>query len=267
MRIGSVAGVDTKLGPYYKFEHYKIGILARSWGGHEFGSECHTLEVDYFDVLEISNNDASYIAVKPEYQQIPIGNECTTKVDLYYIENLHSFRFDIKFDSSVLQAISVSEGSFLNNNGVDPTTLAPGIIDNATGTISGISCRRNINTGISGDATLAIVKFRAISSGISHIEIKNAEFKRPDSTPIHVLPPFTGEVDVWNQNSIFYLSFDDEDVIAEHAIGNPNPVSPITNYQFVEGIKGKALSVPSVEGSDYHLAYEENLNLNVRRER
>ncbi len=258
-------GVDTKLGPYYKFGDYKIGILARSWGGHWFGSECHTLEVDYFDVLEISTNDMSSIAIKPEYRQVPLGSKCAEEVSLHYVENLHSFQFDVHFDSSVLQAESVSEGGFLNNNGAEPTTWSPGVIDNVAGTITGIFCRRNNDTGVSGDATLAIIQFRAINPGVSQLEIKNIEFKHPDSSPIYVLPPPVGEVDVWSQDSIFYLSFDNESVIADRALGNPNPVEPMTSYQFTDGIKGKAISVPNVEGSDYHLAYEEDGNLNVRR--
>jgi len=43
-------GKDTKLGPHYTPGNYKIGIIAKSWGG----SVDTTFEIDYFDIPELS---------------------------------------------------------------------------------------------------------------------------------------------------------------------------------------------------------------------
>ena len=99
------------------------------------------------------------------------------------VSDLAAFQFDLAFNCSippanptscqpganVLQALSVSEGSFLPHSGSNPTFFQPGFIDNTAGQITFIG---DVGIqGITGIGDLVDVTFRALTSGATSIAI------------------------------------------------------------------------------------------------
>ena len=99
------------------------------------------------------------------------------------VTDLDAFQFDLAFNcsvltsnpigcqpgASVLNALSVTEGSFLPQGGANPTFFEPGTIDNANGEISMIG---DVGaSGVTGSGTLVNITFQALSPGMTSIAI------------------------------------------------------------------------------------------------
>jgi len=99
------------------------------------------------------------------------------------VTDLASFQFDLGFNcmlsapttssctpgASILQALSVTEGSFLPNGGSNPTFFEPGSINNTAGEISLIG---DVGlSGVSGSGTIVDVTFEALETGMTDIAI------------------------------------------------------------------------------------------------
>jgi hypothetical protein len=111
------------------------------------------------------------------------------------VTDLNAFQFDLAFNcsvlsadpagcqpgASVLDAISVSEGSFLPNGGANPTFFEPGVIDNAAGEISLIGDVGAL--GVTGSGNLVNVTFQALTAGTTSIAIlANGDLQFYDSS-------------------------------------------------------------------------------------
>jgi len=96
------------------------------------------------------------------------------------VTDLAAFQFDLAFNcksntasctpgASLLDAVSVSEGSFLPNGGSNITFFEPGSINNAAGEISLIG---DVGfAGVTGSGTLVDITFQALSQGTTNIAI------------------------------------------------------------------------------------------------
>jgi hypothetical protein len=99
------------------------------------------------------------------------------------VSDLDAFQLDLAFNcivptasptgcqpgASLLEALSVSEGSFLPNGGSNATFFEPGTINNAAGEISLIG---DVGaSGVTGSGDLVDVTFRALSTGTTDIAI------------------------------------------------------------------------------------------------
>lgn len=115
------------------------------------------------------------------------------------VMDLDAFQFDLAFNcsvasgnstscapgSSILSALSVTEGSFLPNGASNPTFFEPGSIDNSTGTISFIG---DVGaSGVTGSGTLVNITFQALQTGTTSIAIlanSNLQFYDSNGNPI-----------------------------------------------------------------------------------
>ena len=89
--------------------------------------------------------------------------------------DLAKWQLDIAFDPAALEAVNVSEGDFLKMGG-GTTTFQEGVIDNAAGTITGLSAERDDDQGVTGAGTLFEVELKAKSSGEPKLTLQNLQF-------------------------------------------------------------------------------------------
>jgi hypothetical protein len=86
--------------------------------------------------------------------------------------DLYAFQFDVAYDPTILQLLSIEEGASSSTAG--STLFIPGTIDNALG-----SATLNAETllgpvpGAAGSGTLATFDFQAIEAGTSAVSISN----------------------------------------------------------------------------------------------
>lgn len=116
-------------------------------------------------------------------------------------ENLHRFSFDIAFEPSILQAIDIAEGTFLNQDGAATIWNDP-VINNDDGLITGIACRRTGEEGVmKSTGPLVVVTFKPVTAGGSAVSLQNLRLSATDDTGITVEAQ-AGWVDVFPHGSI-----------------------------------------------------------------
>ena len=125
--------------------------------------------------------DAEYTVANPgvgyTFSKMPIhiGDTFTLNLRAENIADLAGWQFDIAFDPTALEAVSVSEGNFLKTDG-GATFFQGGTIDNTTGKITGLSAARLSAEGVSGTGTLLQVRFKAKSGGETELALQNFQF-------------------------------------------------------------------------------------------
>ena len=107
----------------------------------------------------------------------PIHPDDTFTVDIIAETafDLAKWQLDVVFDPAALETVDVTEGDFLKMNS-GTTTFQGGSIDNAAGSITGISAERQGDAGVSGAGTLLQVEFKAKSSGETKLTLQNLQF-------------------------------------------------------------------------------------------
>ena len=103
---------------------------------------------------------------------IHAGDTFTLDLNIENIHNLAGWQFDIAFDPTMLEAVEVSEGDFLNPEG-GATFFQEGSIDNATGKITKFSSARLSEEGVSGRGALLSVTFTAKTTGQTQLRLEN----------------------------------------------------------------------------------------------
>lgn len=115
---------------------------------------------------------AGTIAVQPSAPTVTVGQTFTLSVDISGAADLYAYQFDLGFDPTVLQAISVTEGAFLGTGG--PTIFLPGTIDNVGGSITfNADILNGAVSGVNGSGDLLDVTFQALAVGSSGVQIFN----------------------------------------------------------------------------------------------
>ena len=103
---------------------------------------------------------------------IHAGDTFSLDLNVENIHNLAGWQFDVAFDPTMLEAVEVSEGDFLNPEG-GATFFQEGRIDNATGKITKLSSARLSEEGVSGRGALLSVTFTAKTIGQTQLSLEN----------------------------------------------------------------------------------------------
>ncbi|MYE87444.1 T9SS type A sorting domain-containing protein, partial [Candidatus Poribacteria bacterium] len=111
------------------------------------------------------------------FSKTPIhtGDTFTLDIRAENVFDLAGWQFDIAFDKNALEAINVSEGDFLKQNGAS-TFFQGGSIDNAAGKIGGLNAARLAAQGATGTGSLLQVSFKAKSGGETKLTLQNFQF-------------------------------------------------------------------------------------------
>jgi general secretion pathway protein D len=110
------------------------------------------------------------LTLQPPTSTVTAGQSFSLDVSIADVSDLFAFQFDIGFDPTVLSATGVDEGSFLSSGGA--TFFIPGFIDNGGGTVSFIAnSLQTAVAGVGGSGVLATVRFMALTSGSSAVNL------------------------------------------------------------------------------------------------
>ena len=125
--------------------------------------------------------DAEYTLANPgvgyAFSPTPIhtGETFTLDIRAENVFDMAGWQFDIAFDRNALEAISVSEGDFLKQNGAG-TLFQGGSINNASGKITGLNAARLSTQGVSGTGLLLQVRFKAKAAGETELALDKFQF-------------------------------------------------------------------------------------------
>lgn len=127
-----------------------------------------------FSLLTPSRGLADAVLSVSSPASVSQGDMFEVDVDITGASDLYGFQLDLAFDPTLLEADSVSEGSFLSDSGVNPTFFLPGTIDNTGGTVSlNADSLLTAISGANGDGVLLIFEFTALDPGTSALAIEN----------------------------------------------------------------------------------------------
>ena len=115
--------------------------------------------------------------VEYAFSDMPIylGDNFTFDVRAENVVEMAGWQFEIAFDSSLLEAVDVSEGAFLRMDG-GSTFFQSGSIDNASGKITGLRTALLSDSGVSGSGAILQVKFKAKSEGEAILALEDVLF-------------------------------------------------------------------------------------------
>lgn len=104
---------------------------------------------------------------------VNVGDTFMIDVSITDAVDLTNYQFDLGFDALILQANSVTEGSFFATG--DPTLFVVAFIDTGIGLIGGVSNSLSpfAFPAVSGGGQLAVIEFTALASGTSPLTLSN----------------------------------------------------------------------------------------------
>jgi hypothetical protein len=118
------------------------------------------------------------IGISPASSSAGVGDTVTIEITASDSQSLFGFQFNLNYDPAILSFVSISEGSFLNNNGQD-STFCVNADTSTTGLIKNYACTRlkgpSGAVGVSGSGTLVTVTFSAVAPGTSSIALSNVK--------------------------------------------------------------------------------------------
>ena len=172
------------------------------------------LRIDYIEVI----SGTTEVWISPPVQTVNTG-PFTIDVVVDPAVPIAGVQFDLSFNSTLIEAVNVTEGSLLGLSGCS-TFFIPGTINNSTGSITGVA-GTVIGTGcsVSTIGTFATINFTADHlDGISPLDLLNVKVVDMDanSVPIAV---YNGEVEVsltpWDVNDDDCVDISDLVLVAQ----------------------------------------------------
>ncbi|MBU0708321.1 hypothetical protein KJ596_01055 [Patescibacteria group bacterium] len=138
----------------------------------------------WFDDVSMSqvSGEANTVRVAPEMQTVGIDDEMVVDINIIDTANLYGFQFDLAYDSSILEYISLERGTFIGDSystyWVALNTGTPGLIGSIAVT------RTTPGETVSGSGTLVGVRFRTLAAGTSVIDIQGLKLSDDDANEI-----------------------------------------------------------------------------------
>ena len=153
-----------------------VKLVYQDWD-YENSSAAYLVPADF-------NTSLLFIDAPQASESPSVGEKFTVSISTLNQVALRDFSFNFSFDPLAIKAESVEYGDFLSQGNVDPTTCETPDIDNGSGLINSISCRRNPATGVTGAGKLIAISFEAVASGKSKLQLQSPEFFQPSQEPI-----------------------------------------------------------------------------------
>ena len=122
---------------------------------------------DWTPLYELSKNtkiEPNGFIFSTESTLVELNGTFTFNIDALFVQNLVGWQCGFSFDPNLLEALEVTEGSFLSSD-VTQTFFTKGSIDNENGLITGFNVLRLDGTGLNGSGPLLSIKFKAKKVG------------------------------------------------------------------------------------------------------
>jgi hypothetical protein len=116
-------------------------------------------------------------------EQQAAGPPFTVPVTIENVSDVNTVSLSIAYNPQVVQAASVSQGSFMAQGGVQPAFVPK--IDSQAGRVEIAIARPSGGASVTGSALLASIQFRPLAGGTSPITI-TAVLNSADGKPVQV---------------------------------------------------------------------------------
>lgn len=124
---------------------------------------------------------------------VTVGQQFSLDIKISDVKDLANAPFVLTYDPVFVDFVSITEGSFMKNDG-KPTAFSSKA-DSAAGTVTVTVVRAAGNSGVSGVGTLATASFRAKNQGPASFAFRNTAFITSYGAAVNILP-FSTAVDI-----------------------------------------------------------------------
>lgn len=121
--------------------------------------------------------DSTVVSLDPALSHEIVGNDVYVNVVISNVVNLYRWEFQLFYETDCLNALSVTEGPFLNSfAGAVGTYFKTQLIDNTYNSTHGVVWAFCLMKGLppnpaTGNGVLATIKFRGSNGGMSHMDL------------------------------------------------------------------------------------------------
>jgi len=178
--------------------------------GSSFFSLTNTLMVDS-DARQIPHTTGyeAYVYIMPSSTKITLGVTSSIDVMIDNVADLYGFEIKLGYNTTILNAINASEGSFLKQAG--STFVLINEINDTEGYVKFAVSRLSVENGVNGSGTLFTLAFNSSLSatGTTSIAFNTIKLSNPQSQPIsHTF--FDGSVGVVEIDTKSFLVVENE---------------------------------------------------------
>jgi len=171
------------------------------------------IEVDPPENSGITNaqSDSVVIFVDPAEVSAEVGQYFTIRINISNVIDLYGWEFKLSWNSSLIEAVSVTEGDFLKSGG---ETFFYKNVNNTAGYLNATCTLLGDVSGVSGSGTLAEITFYIKSDGETILHLYDTNLGDSNVQPIpHITedgycvfrPANNGSLEVGGGRSFFYL--------------------------------------------------------------
>jgi general secretion pathway protein D len=119
-------------------------------------------------------------------EQVAQGEDFAVDVQVKGVEQLYSAPLFVSYDPAVLALVSISEGTFLKQDG-QPTVFSSSP-NRTTGQVIVGYKQGTGGKGASGTGSLFSLNFRSVAAGETQLEINRVNFRNPEGIRLQVVP-------------------------------------------------------------------------------
>ncbi len=112
-------------------------------------------------------------SIQPSSMNIAEGNEFSVKIEINSPRELYAAEFSLDFDSSLINLLNITEGNFLRSDSSQIYSVTK--INNTAGKVTFATTRLVAQNGVSGEGSLATLKFKALTKGAGKIYLSNLQ--------------------------------------------------------------------------------------------
>ncbi len=112
--------------------------------------------------------------VLPASQTVNLSRDVFVDINITDVTGLYGYQFTLRYNTSVLRYISITEGSFLNRGFTESTYFSNGTLNETTGTLKDVASTRTQSGEVGGSGRLARIRFTSIGEGRSFLNLTEA---------------------------------------------------------------------------------------------
>jgi hypothetical protein len=194
------------------------------------------------------------VYVSPPINKASIGTTFVVKINITDVQDLYSWEFDLKWDASMLNATSLTQGTFLNRGNLTryPTTFL-GQIFNDKGYVTAACALKGLPTSdaASGNGTLATVTFLVKATGECDLDLYGTSLLKKISDWEWELIPHVSQDGYFNNkvNAEVYPVDWNNDTIIDYYVSIVSNSTLLSNFAFNQPAKQISFNVTGSIGT------------------
>ena len=123
--------------------------------------------------IPLSSQPTAKVVISPPSGAVSQGSVFTRTVEVQNLKGTFFAAFDVTYNPAVIEFQNVAEGTFLNKNGTDATSVQVALQNAAQGSVAVGLTRLGPIGDVSGSGMLLTLTFKAVGPGITRLAFQH----------------------------------------------------------------------------------------------